>query len=147
MLPRYSAADALTVSVELKDFSVYYSQGLIESISAELKAGKGEVVCEAGWLIKVSRTKNGVMTRNILSTEWTDWVYYSAMDFDYESRKEIVHRPKNFGVEVEISGIADSTQFVELEEHWTWHYIFENGGVSARSRGLVRDRFLKRDCQ
>jgi hypothetical protein len=40
----------LTVAVELMDFSVYYSQGLADAIAADLKAGKSEVVCEAGKL-------------------------------------------------------------------------------------------------
>lgn len=34
------------VTVELTDFSVFYSQGLSESITAELKAGKSEVIRE-----------------------------------------------------------------------------------------------------
>ena len=140
VLPRYSAADALTLSIELKDFSVYYSQGLIESITAELKAGKSEVVCDAGRLIKVSKNNDGVVSQTILTKEWTDWVDYWAVDFDYESRKEIIHRPKNFGVEGEIPGIADSTQFVEFEEHWTGSYIFENEWQSFRTR---RDRGLE----
>jgi hypothetical protein len=42
--------------VELTDFSVYYSQGLVDSIAAELKEGKSEVVCERGKLIKSART-------------------------------------------------------------------------------------------
>jgi DNA modification methylase len=140
VLPHYSAADSLSLSIELKDFSVYYSQGLIESITAELKAGKSEVVCDAGRLIKVSKNKDGVVTQTILTKEWTDWVDYWAVDFDYESRKEIIHRPKNFGVEGEIPGIADSTQFVEFEEHWTGSYIFENEWQSFRTR---RDRGLE----
>jgi adenine-specific DNA-methyltransferase len=46
--PRFEKKDKLTLAVELTDFSVYYSQGIAESITAELKAGKSEVVCEAG---------------------------------------------------------------------------------------------------
>ena len=73
------------------------------------------------------------MTRCIVSTEWTDWVDYWAVDFDYESRQEIMHRPKNFGVEVEIPGIADSTRFVEFEEHWPWR-------LRGRSRTLTQSQ-------
>ncbi len=43
--PRFDKKDKLTLTVELTDFSVYYSQGLVESIAAELKEGKSEVVC------------------------------------------------------------------------------------------------------
>ena len=68
--------DDLTVAVELTDFSVYYSQGVVDAITAELKAGKSEVVCEAGKLVKFSKDKNGVITRDVLTKKWTDWVDY-----------------------------------------------------------------------
>jgi DNA modification methylase len=138
--PKWDATDPLNLQIELTDFSVYYSQGLVDSITAELKAGKSEVVCDAGQLVKYTKDKNGVMTRNILTKQWTDWVDYWAVDFDYESRKEVIQRPKNFGVEGEVPGIADSTQFVEFEEHWTGSYIFENEWQSFRTR---RDRELE----
>jgi site-specific DNA-methyltransferase (adenine-specific)/adenine-specific DNA-methyltransferase len=57
--PRYDKKNKLALAVELSDFSVYYSQGISESITAELKAGKSEVVCEAGKLIKISKDKKG----------------------------------------------------------------------------------------
>jgi adenine-specific DNA-methyltransferase len=59
-------------------------------IAAELKAGKSEVVCEAGKLMKISKDKQGIVTRDVLTKKWTDWVDYWAVDFDYESRKEII---------------------------------------------------------
>jgi site-specific DNA-methyltransferase (adenine-specific)/adenine-specific DNA-methyltransferase len=89
----------MTLAVELTDFSVYYSQGLADSIAAELKAGKSEVVCEQGKLIKLSKDKEGIVARDVLTKKWTDWVDYWAVDFDYESRKEIIKVAKNFGVE------------------------------------------------
>ncbi len=138
--PKWDAKDPLNLQIELTDFSVYYSQGLVDSITAELKAGKSEVVCDAGQLVKYTKDKNGVMTRNILTKQWTDGVDYWAVDFDYESRKEVIQRPRNFGVEGEIPGIADSTQFVEFEDHWTGSYIFENEWQSFRTR---RDRELE----
>jgi hypothetical protein len=49
-VPRPGLAFKLTVAVELTDFSVYYTQGLADAIAAGLKAGKSEVVCEAGKL-------------------------------------------------------------------------------------------------
>ena len=45
--PRFDKKNKLTLAVELTDFSVYYSQGIAESIAAELKEGKSEVVCES----------------------------------------------------------------------------------------------------
>lgn len=134
--PRFNKNDKLSLAVELTDFSVYYSQGVTESIAAELKEGKSEVVCEQGKLIKLSKDKQGVVTRDILTKKWTDWVDYWAVDFDYESRKEIIKVPKRMGVEGELPGVvrADSGEFVDFEERWTGSYIFENEWQSFRTR-------------
>ncbi|HEY4270390.1 MAG TPA: site-specific DNA-methyltransferase [Candidatus Udaeobacter sp.] len=72
--PRFDSKDKLTVKIELVDFSVYYTQGLIDSIEAELKNGKSTVVCDSGRLVKVSKDKDGVTKREILTKEWTDWL-------------------------------------------------------------------------
>jgi len=134
--PRFDKKDKLTLSVELSDFSVYYSQGIADAITAELKAGKSEVVCEAGKLVKFSKDKNGVLTRDVLTKQWTDWVDYWAVDFDYENRKEIIKVPKRMGVEGELPGVvkADAGEFVDFEERWTGAYIFENEWQSFRTR-------------
>ncbi len=132
--PRYDKKSKFTVTVELTDFSVYYTQGLIDSIAAELKEGKSEVVCDQGQLIKVSKDKQGVVTREVLTKRWTDWVDYWAVDFDYTSRKEIVHVPKNLGVEGQLPGMVDASEFIHFEERWTGSYIFENEWQSFRTR-------------
>jgi site-specific DNA-methyltransferase (adenine-specific)/adenine-specific DNA-methyltransferase len=134
--PRFDKKDKLAVAVELTDFSVYYSQGLADAIAADLKAGKSEVVCEAGKLIKLSKDKNGIITRDVLTKQWTDWVDYWAVDFDYESRKEIIKVPKRMGVEGELPGVvqAGAGEFVDFEERWTGSYIFENEWQSFRTR-------------
>jgi site-specific DNA-methyltransferase (adenine-specific)/adenine-specific DNA-methyltransferase len=134
--PRFGKKDKMTVAVELTDFSVYYSQGMAEAIAADLKEGKSEVVCEAGKLIKVSKDKDGIITRDVLTKLWTDWVDYWAVDFDYESRKEIIKVPKRMGVEGELPGVVkgDAGEFVDFEERWTGAYIFENEWQSFRTR-------------
>jgi site-specific DNA-methyltransferase (adenine-specific)/adenine-specific DNA-methyltransferase len=134
--PRFGKKDKMAIAVELTDFSVYYSQGLADAIAADLKEGKSEVVCEAGKLIKVSKDKNGVITRDVLTKLWTDWVDYWAVDFDYESRKEIIKVPKRMGVEGELPGVVkgDAGEFVDFEERWTGAYIFENEWQSFRTR-------------
>ena len=132
--PRLDSRKPLSLAVELTDFSVYYSQGVAESITAELKAGKSEVVCDRGQLIKVSKSKDGVVTQEVLTKEWTDWIDYWAVDFDYESRKEIIQRPKNLGTVGELPGVADASELIEFEEQWTGSYIFENEWQSFRTR-------------
>lgn len=140
--PRYDAKDKLTVSIELTDFSVHYSQGIADELAHGLKEGKSEVVCDTGTLYKVSKDKKGIVTREALTKNWTDWVDYWAVDFHYESRKEIIQVAKTMGVEGEIPGLADASsgEFIEFEERWTGAYIFENQWQSFRTR---KDRGLE----
>lgn len=138
--PRYDAKNKLQLAIELTDFSVYYSQGLADAIAAELKEGKSEVVCEQGKLIKVSKDKTGIITRDVLTKKWTDWVDYWAVDFNYENRKEIIKVAKNFGVEGALPGMVDSSELIDFEERWTGAYIFENEWQSFRTR---KDRELE----
>ena len=148
--PRFDKKDKLTVAVELTDFSVYYSQGLADAIAADLKEGKSEVVCEQGHLWKVSKDKEGVIRRDKLTKQWTDWVDYWAVDFNYESRKEIIKVPRGTGlsgVQGFLSGQEPSQRELELpaedfEERWTGAYIFENEWQSFRTR-QSRDLELK----
>jgi len=139
--PRYAKKDKFTVAIELTDFSVYYNQGALEAAIANLKEGKSEVVCEQGQLVKVSKDKQGVITRERLTRKWTDWVDYWAVDFDYMSRKEIIKVARDMGAEGHLPGI-DPVQgnLVEFEERWTGGYIFENEWQSFRTR---QDRSLE----
>ncbi len=132
--PRYDRKNKHSLQIELSDFSVYYTQGAMEAAIASLKEGKSEVVCEQGQLLKVSKDKNGIVTRDVLTKLWTDWVDYWAVDFDYESRKEIIKVAKNLGVEGQLPGTADTTEFIEFEERWTGAYVFENEWQSFRTR-------------
>lgn len=148
--PRFDKKDKLTLAVELTDFSVYYSQGIAQSIEAELKEGKSEVVCESGKLIKISKDKRGVVTRDVLTKKWTDWVDYWAVDFNYESRREIIKVLRGTGlggVQGFLPGQEPAQRELELsaddfEERWTGAYIFENEWQSFRTR-QNRDLELK----
>ena len=115
---------------------------MVDAITADLKAGKSEVVCEAGKLVKFSKDKNGVITREVLTKQWTDWVDYWAVDFDYENRKEIIKVERGTGVsgvQGDLSGLSPAQRALELqaqdfEERWTGAYIFENEWQSFRTR-------------
>jgi DNA modification methylase len=115
-----------TVAVELTDFSVFYSQDSIKNAEATIKNKSNRIVAEKGQLVKVSKDKNGVVTREVLTKNWTDWIDYWSVDFDFESKREI-ERYKNA-----VTG--------EIEEHWTGDYIFENEWQSFRTK---RDRSLE----
>jgi site-specific DNA-methyltransferase (adenine-specific)/adenine-specific DNA-methyltransferase len=131
--PRYVRKDKLALQIELTDFSVYYTQDAAEAVAAELKNGKSQVVCDQGQLIKVSKDKEGVITRDTLTKHWTDWVDYWAVDFDYSSRKEIIRVPKTAGAGADIADVAPGEN-VEHEERWTGGYLFENEWQSFRTR-------------
>jgi len=108
------------VAVELTDFSVFYSQDSIAHVEASLKNKGSRIVVEQGQIIKVSKDKNGVVRRETLTGHWTDWVDYWSVDFDYESKREIVH------VRNEDTGAVEAV--------WSGDYVFENEWQSFRTR-------------
>ena len=137
--PRYDKKNKLAVTIELTDFSVYYTQGAAEAAIAAMKEGKSEVMCEQGQLYKVNKNKDGIVTKERLTKHWTDWVDYWAVDFDYMSRREIIKVPVGTG----LSGVAslpglEASQgemaLPQFEERWTGGYIFENEWQSFRTR-------------
>lgn len=107
-----------SITIELTDFVTHYTQDDIEDIQQSMRAGS-KVVIEDGQIIKVVKDKNGIITRDILTENWFDWIDYWAIDFDYESKKEIIkiHNDKN-----------------EIEEKWTGNYLFENEWQSFRTK-------------
>ena len=113
-----------TVAVELTDFSVHYSQD--SDAEASLKNGKNKIIAEAGQIVRVSRDKTGKITREQLTRHWADWIDYWAVDFDFESKREII-RVRN-----EDTG--------EIEEQWSGDYVFENEWQSFRTK---KDRDLE----
>jgi len=137
--PRYDKRSKLSVQIELTDFSVYYTQGAAEAAIAAMKDGKNGVICDRGQLYKVTKRKDGVVEKERLTKHWTDWVDYWAVDFDYESRKEIVKVHKSLSVMESPAtyGTASGTVTIDpndFEERWTGGYIFENEWQSFRTR-------------
>ena len=115
-----------SVAVELTDFSVFYSQDSIAAAEATLKDKANKIVVEKGQIVKVSKDAHGIVSRERLTKTWTDWIDYWAVDFNFESKREII-RVKN-----EDSG--------GWEERWTGDYIFENEWQSFRTK---KDRTLE----
>jgi len=113
------------VAIELTDFSVYYNQDIVDNVIASLKKGANKVLVEQGNIIKISKDKDGIVKREVLTKKWTDWIDYWAVDFDFESKKEIVWIKKENG---------------EIEEAWTGNYIFENEWQSFRTK---KDRSIE----
>ncbi len=115
-----------SVAVKLTDFSVFYSQDSISNAEATLKNKASKIVVEKGQIVKVSKDKDGIVNREVLTQKWTDWIDYWSVDFNFESKREII-RYKN----------PDTG---EVEESWTGDYIFENEWQSFRTK---KDRSLE----
>jgi DNA modification methylase len=115
-----------SVAVELIDFSVFYSQDSIAAAESQLKDKQSKIVVEKGQIVKVSKDKDGIVTREVLTKHWTDWIDYWSVDFDFESKREII-RVKN-------------AETGESEEIWSGDYIFENEWQSFRTK---KDRSLE----
>jgi DNA modification methylase len=120
-----------TVAVQLTDFSVFYSQDSIQSAEIALTGSKkagSRIVVEKGQIVKVSVNARGIATREVLTEKWTDWVDYWAVDFDYQSKREMIRVEKE-GAAHEVSG-----QPPQWQEQWTGEYIFENEWQSFRTK-------------
>lgn len=109
-----------TVAVELTDFSVFYSQDSIANAEANLKNKASRIVVEKGQIVKVTKDKDGIVARETLTENWTDWIDYWSVDFDFESKREII-RVRN-------------AETGDWEEQWTGDYVFENEWQSFRTK-------------
>lgn len=117
--------DKRSVSIELTDFSVFYTQDDIDVVIERLKDGKSSVIMDGGQILKVSKSSEWIVEREVLTKKWTDWIDYWSVDWDYESRDEVMN-------------IED--------EAWEWqtvktgNHVFENEWQSFRTR---RDKTLE----
>jgi len=113
------------LSVELTDFSVFYSQDSVDNAAAALGNGKNKIVVEKGQIIKVTKDKDGIVSREVLTKHWTDWIDYWSVDFDFENKQEILQVQREDG---------------NVEQVWTGDYVFENEWQSFRTK---KDRKLE----
>ncbi|MFC1632917.1 site-specific DNA-methyltransferase [Patescibacteria group bacterium] len=115
-----------TLAIELVDFGVFYNQDA-DVDTDKLRPGGNKVVIDNGQVIKISKDKkNNLVDREVLTKKWSDWIDYWSVDFDYESKKEIIRS-------------VDPKTKKEKEE-WTGDYIFENEWQSFRTK---KDRDLE----
>lgn len=131
------------IAVELTDFSVFYSQDSIAHAEETLAKKKSKIVVDRGQIVKVSKDAKGIVTRDVLTQTWSDWIDYWAVDFDYQNKKEIIRVPKDINLEKEgVFPELTPTQrnLIEWEEKWTGEYVFENEWQSFRTK---RDRSLE----
>lgn len=120
-----------SITIELTDFVTHYTQDDIEDIQQSMRAGS-KVVIEDGQIIKIEKDKNGIITRNILTENWFDWIDYWAIDFNYEDKKEIIkiHNDKD---DTSVSSVEEKPAS-SIVEMWTGNYLFENEWQSFRTK-------------
>jgi DNA modification methylase len=111
-----------SITVSLTDFGVSYRQDGLDSMIEGMKAGS-RVTVEGGQVVKIAKAKDGTVTRDILTKEWTDWIDYWAVDFDYASRPETM-----------LETVTQPDGSVKHVPQWTGRYIFENEWQSFRTR-------------
>jgi hypothetical protein len=131
-----------SIAVELTDFSVFYSQDA-EGADEILKKKKSKVIVDNGQVVKISKDKNGIVNREVLTKKWMDWIDYWAVDFDFESKREIIRVRKEWSPDVQgrLPGIEKAQKHLETyEEVWTGDYVFENEWQSFRTK---KDRSLE----
>jgi DNA modification methylase len=114
------------LSVELTDFAVFYNEDNL-GIDESLSNGKSKIIVEGGQIIEKKKDKNGIISETALTKNWHDWIDYWSVDFDYESKPEIV---------------KFKTEDGKIEEEWTGNYVFENEWQSFR--GKYKDNRLEK---
>jgi len=148
---------------------VFYSQDADEQVETALKNKSNKIVVRQGQIIKISKDKDGNVAREPLTKQWTDWIDYWSVDFNYESKREIIrihaaHKapPDPTALDTPRSATASRltedpaaapggvsrdavaerapVEQVEWEEIWTGDYVFENEWQSFRTK---KDRSLE----
>ena len=79
----------------------------------------GKIVVENGEIVQKVKDKNGIISDNVLTIDWHDWIDYWSVDFDFESKPEVIKFKTDDG---------------KIEEEWTGNYVFENEWQSFRGK-------------
>lgn len=108
----------MSVTIQLTNFATYYTQDDIEVLEDKLKKGSSSIGIENGQIVKITKEKNNIMSREVLTKNWTDWIDYWAIDFNYEDKPEVIT----------ISTNENATQVK------TGNFIFENEWQSFRTK-------------
>jgi hypothetical protein len=116
--------DGTRVQVSLNDFGVFYRQADAEDTASNLKPGSTKIVVDQGQVLRIAKSKSGIISRETVTSRWEDWIDYWSIDFNFESKPEII-RILEGGVE---------------SEYNTGRFIFENEWQSFRT---AKDRSLE----
>ncbi len=100
--------------VKLKGYVVFDSDTLFEEALSELDKGEKREILMNNSIIKIEKGKDGKIKKQVIKMNWSDWVDYWSVDFDFENKKEIIKE--------------------DGKDKWTNDYIFENEWQSFRSK-------------
>ncbi len=100
--------------VKLKGYVVFDSDTLFDEALSELDKGERREILMKNSIIKVEKDKNGKIKKQVVKMKWNDWIDYWSVDFDFESKKEIINE----------NGVTK----------WTNDFIFENEWQSFRTK-------------
>ena len=106
------------VTIELEEFGVFYAQDDADAAASGLKKNGSRIVVDGGQVVRVSKDKDGIIKKEVLTKSWTDWIDYWAVDFDFESQKEVIRVVTEEGE----------------KDAWTGRYIFENQWQDFRTK-------------
>ena len=110
--------DGNELSIELTDFQVFYNAENL-NLDESLGNGKSKIIVENGLIVEKKKDKDGIISEKILTEDWHDWIDYWSVDFDYESKPEIIKFENKNG---------------EIEEECTGNFVFENEWQSFRGK-------------
>ena len=106
-------------TVTLKDYSIFYSQDTLQKTGEALGKGKSTVVLDNGKILKISKDKAGIIKQEEIATNWTDWIDYWSIDFNYEDRPEL---------------IITEGEDRKLQQVETGRFVFDNNWQSFKTR-------------
>ena len=69
--------------------------------------------------LKISKDKSGIIKQEEIATNWTDWIDYWSIDFNYEDRPELIITEREEG---------------KLQQVETGRFIFDNNWQSFKTR-------------
>ena len=106
-------------TVTLKDYSIFYSQDTVQKTGKALGKGKSTVILDNGNILKISKDKAGIIKQEEITTNWTDWIDYWSIDFNYEDRPELIITEGEDG---------------KLQQVETGRFVFDNNWQSFKTR-------------
>lgn len=116
--------DGLNLRINLSDFGVFYRQTDADEAALALRPGVSKIVVDQGQVLRLTKSKSGAITRENVTSKWEDWIDYWSIDFNFESKPEIIR-------------VLQGDKETELS---TGRFIFENEWQSFRT---AKDRNLE----